>query len=181
MRAHLSLSSIPILVAACIVGIAACGGEPPPPPTVAREGAGVQVRRVATRWTDTVEEEGFLENDPNGVVKFRVVTKRTISLGEGESATLRVERDETFDTRVGTFRCKAKGEVTGVATYAWQAGEAEVRLRWPDASLPRACDPPGFPVAAKVLPGHAMVLVLRSDRLIGRTSARDRTVLLPMP
>ena len=179
MRAYRSLPSI--LVATSFFGGAGCGGDAEPPPKVAREGAGVQVRRVATRWTDTVEEEGFLENDPNGVVQFRVFTKRTLTLGEGDSVTLRVERDERFETRVGTFRCKAKGDLPGVATYAWQAGEAELRLRLPDASLPRACDPPGFPVAAKVLPAQSMVLVLRSDRLIGRTSARDRTVLLPMP
>ena len=141
----------------------------------------MQVRRVATTWSETVEEDGFLQNDPNGVSRFRVITKRTLTLGEGAAATLRVERDETFETRVGAFRCKVKGDVPAVAAYAWQAGDPEVRLTLPGASLPRTCDPPAFPVATKELGASTMVLLLRSDRLIGKTSARDRTVMLPLP
>ena len=177
MRALGSLSIV--LIASGLV--VACGGDPAPPPKVAREGAGAQVRRVATKWSETVEEDGFLENDPNGVSRFRVRTTRTLALGEGSAATLRVERDETFETRTGTFRCKVKGEVPAAASYAWHAGEAEVRLALSGASLPRACDPPAFPVATKELGASEMVLVLRSDRLIGKTSPRDRTVMLPLP
>ncbi len=132
-------------------------------------------------WSETVEEDGFLENDPNGVSRFRVITKRTLALGEGAAATLRVERDERFETRAGPFRCKVKGDVPASAAYAWQAGEPEVRLSLSGASLPRACDPPAFPVATKEIGASTMVLLLRSDRLIGKTSPRDRTVMLPLP
>lgn len=177
MRAS-RLVSLAMLAAPLLV--AACGGDDARPPTVAHETAGAQVKRVAVRWGDTVEEEGFLENDPNGVLSFRVVTARELSLGEGAAATMRIERDETFDTRLGTFRCKARGELTGSAAYAWQAGEAEVRVTWPSAELPRTCETPGFPVTAKSLGAQVMVLVLRSDRLIGKASLRDRTVLLPL-
>lgn len=171
---------VPLSVLAAPLLVAACGGDDARPPTVARESAGAQVKRVAVRWGDTVEEEGFLENDPNGVLHFRVVTARKLSLGEGAAASMRIERDETFDTRLGTFRCKARGELTGSAAYAWQAGEAEIRVTLPSAELPRTCETPGFPVSAKSVGAQAMVLVLRSDRLIGKTSPRDRTVLLPL-
>lgn len=139
------------------------------------------MKRVGVRWTDTVEDKGFLDNDPNGVLEFRVTTTRTFTLVDGGLVKLRVERDELFKTRLGDFRCAAKGDLAGTASYAWSAGEAEVRLDLPNASLPRRCEQPGFPITAKSLPPSTMLLVLRSDRLIGKTSARDRTVLLPMP
>lgn len=161
--------------------VAACGGDEAPPPKVARETPAAQVKRVATRWGDTVEEDGFLENDPHGVLRFRVVTKRTLSLGEGASAKLRIERDEAFETKLGNFRCKAAGELSGSATYAWQSGEAEVRVVLPPAELPRKCETPGFPVMAKAIGASTLVFLLRSDRLLGKASASDRAVLLPLP
>lgn len=170
----------PLASLATALSLAACGGDDAPPPKVARETAGAQVKRVSARWGDTVEEEGLLENDPNGVLRFRVVTSRELSLGEGAAVSMRVERDETFETKAGTFRCKAKGELTGSATYAWQSGEAEVRVSLPSAELPRACDAGGFPVMTRSVGATTMAFVLRSDRLIGKTSARDRTVLLPL-
>lgn len=161
--------------------LAACGGDEGPPPKVAHEGAGTQVKRVAVRWGDTVEEEGFLENDPNGVLRFHVVTTRALTLGDGAAASLRIDRDETFQTKLGTFRCKAAGTLSGSAAYAWQSGEAEVRVRLPAAELPRACETGGFPVTTRSLGAAEMLFVLRSDRLVGKSSARDRTVLLPLP
>ncbi len=158
--------------------LSACGGESSPPPKVAMETAGTQIRRVATRWGDTVEEGGFLENDPHGVLEFHVVTSRSLTLGD-EQASLRIERNETFKTKVGGFRCKAQGTLSGSVVYTWQAGEAQANVMFEGADLPRRCDPPAFPVLTKSLGPTALVLVLRSDRLIGRASARDRTVLLP--
>lgn len=178
MRAR---SLIPFVLPATLLGLAACGGDEKPPPKVAHESAGTQVKRVATRWSDTVEDTGFLDRDPNGVLEFHVLTTRTLTLGEGASARLRVERDETFKTKVGNFRCKARGELAGTVTYAWDAGDPVLRVELPAADLPRACEQGGFPVQAKALPASTMRLVLKSDRLLGRASARDRTVLLPLP
>src|SRR5689334_2891170 len=138
------------VLAAPVLG-AACGGDDRPPPKVAHESAGAQVKRVAVRWGDTVVEDGFLENDPNGVLQLHVVTTRTLSLGNGGAVSMRVERDETFQTKSGTSRCKAKGEVAGSATYEWRSGEAEVRLSLSPGELPRTCETPGFPVLVKAL------------------------------
>lgn len=167
-------------IACALVALAGCGGDDKPPPQVAHESAAAQLKRVATRWGDTVEDRGFLENDPNGVTEFLVTTTRTLTLGDGLAATLHVERDERFVTKLGNFRCVAKGDVPARAAYTWNGGEAQVRIALAEASLPRRCDPPSFPVTAKVLPSQTMVLLLRSDRLLGRSSARDRTVLLPL-
>lgn len=172
---------IPLLALATVLGVAACGGEDKPPPKVARENPGAQMKRVATRWADTLEDTGFLERDPNGVLEFRVTTTRTLTLGDGADAKLRVERDETFKTRLGNFHCKAKGDLAGSATYTWDRGDPVVRVELPAAELPRACEQGGFPVATKALPASTMLLVLRSDRLVGRASTRDRTILLPLP
>jgi hypothetical protein len=177
MRA-LRPSSLAVIAAPIL--LAACGGDDGPPPKVARESAGAQVKRVAVRWGDTVEEDGFLENDPNGVLRFHVVTARKLSLGQDAAVSLRIERDETFETKLGTFRCKAKGDLTGSATYAWQSGEAEVRITLPSAELPRSCETPGFPVTTRSVGASALVFLLRSDRLVGKTSPRDRAVLLPL-
>jgi hypothetical protein len=92
---------------------------------------------------------------------------------------MHVERDETFATKLGSFHCKTKGDLDGTAAYGWNAGEAELRVDLPPANLRRACQEPGFPVSVKALPAAVMLLVLRSDRLIGKTSALDHTVLLP--
>jgi hypothetical protein len=162
------------------VALSACGGDAERPAKVVRETPGVQLRRVATRWGDTVEEEGFLSGDPNGVVQFRVVTARTFVLGDGAAVTLHIERDETFQTNLGAFRCKAKGDLSGTARYAWQADDPEVRIETAAGELPRSCDRPGFPVTAKALGSATLVFVLRGDQLLGKTSARDRTVLLPL-
>jgi len=172
----------PLVVLTLVVlhGAVACGGDSGPPPKVAREDAGTQLRRVATRWGDTFEDDGALVNDPNGVQTFHVVTARTLTLGDVGRASLRIERTESFQTKLGPFRCKAKGTLAGTATYAWQAGEAQVRIELPAADLPRACEQPGFPVPAKVLGAETTMLVLRGDRLIGRTAARDRTLLFPL-
>jgi hypothetical protein len=180
MRFRPSLHLAGLLLFAALPALSGCGDEPGPPPKVARESAGAQVQRVAKQWGDTVEEEGFLENDPNGVLEFQVVTTRKLTLGEGTAAAMHIERDETFHTKLGLFRCKVKGDLNGTARYAWQGGDAEVRVDLPAASLPRSCETPGFPVTAKSLGDTTMVMVLKSDRLIGKTSARDRTVLLPL-
>jgi hypothetical protein len=180
MRARRGPGLLSLTAIAAALLPAACGGDGEPPPRVARESAGAQVKRVSVRWSDTVEEEGFLEKDPHGVLQFRVVTTRKLSLGDGTSVSLRIERDETFHTKLGTFRCKAGGELTGSAVYTWQSGEAEVRVSLPSAELPRTCETAGFPVMAKSLGAATMVFLLRSDRLVGKTSARDRTVLLPL-
>lgn len=169
------------LFALSALALPACGGDDKPPPKVAHESAGAQIKRVGVRWQDTVEDKGFLENDPNGVVEFHVLTTRTLTLGDGSSARIHIERDERFQTKLGPFHCRAKGDVAATATYAWDGGDAEIRLDLSEASLPRSCDQPGFPVTAKSLPGAAMLLVLKSDRLLGKTNARDRTVLLPLP
>ena len=175
-----SLLDSRLFAIAFALGLSACGNEDKKPPVVAHESAAAQVKRVATRWSDTIEETGFLQNDPNGVLEFRVVTTRTLALGDGGAASMRVERDESFQTKVGRFHCKAKGEIAGSATYAWDAGEAAVRVELPAGSLPRACEQGGFPVAAKVLSASSLRLVLQSDRLVSRGAARDRTVLLPV-
>ncbi len=178
MRAR---SLLPFVLLATVLGGAACGGEDKPPPKVARESPGAQMKRVATRWADTVEDTGFLERDPNGVLEFHVTTTRTLTLGEGDAAKLHVERDETFKTRLGNFHCKAKGDLAGAAAYTWDGADPVVRVELPAADLPRACEQGGFPVPVKALPASTLLLALRSDRLVGRASARDRTVLLPLP
>jgi hypothetical protein len=168
-----------LLLSASLFALPACGGDDKRPPHVAHEDAAAQVRRVAARWTDTVEDAGFLENDPNGVLHFRILTTRTLALGETGAATLRVERDETYATKLGDFHCTSKGDVPGRAAYAWNEGEAEVRVALDAATLPRTCEQPGFPVPTKSLPAATMLFVLRSDRLVGKTNARDRSGLLP--
>lgn len=178
LRPLATLAALASLAAPLV--LAACGGDEGPPPKVAHESAGTQVKRVAERWGDTVEEEGFLENDPNGVLQLHVVTTRKLTLGDGAAASLRVDRDETFHTKLGTFRCKAGGTLSGSAAYAWRAGEAEVRVRLPPAELPRTCETAGFPVTTRSLGAAEMLFVLRSDRLVGKSSAGDRTVLLPL-
>lgn len=170
----------PAFPALALLWLAGCGGDAKPPPKAAHEGAGTQVKRVAVRWGDTVEEDIFLGHDPHGVRRLQVITRRQLTLGDGASAALRVDRDEVFHMDLGTFRCKAGGTLKGDARYAWHAGEAEVHLALPDGELPRACDRPGFPILAKALGATEMVLVLRGDRLIGKSSARDHTVLLPL-
>lgn len=174
MRARLFL---PLAVFGLLAG---CGNDSAPPPKVARESAGVQVRRVATQWGDTVSEEGFLEGDPNGVSEFHVVTRRTFVLTDDSRVNVHIERDEVYTTKLGPFRCKAKGDLKGAVRYAWVSDEAEVALTLGPAELPRTCDRPGFAVMSKSLGETKLTLYLRSDQLIAKTSARDRTVLLPL-
>ncbi len=181
MRASPLPPSILLLLSFAALALAACGGDDKPPPKVAHETADAQIKRVGVRWSDSVEDRGFLENDPNGVLQFKVTTTRTFVLGEGAKVSLHVDRDETFETKLGHFHCTARGDLTGAAAYSWAAGEAEIRIDLPEATLPRHCEQPAFPVTAKSLPASTTLLVLRSDRLIGKTSARDRTVLLPLP
>ncbi|MEZ4296084.1 MAG: hypothetical protein R3B70_14010 [Polyangiaceae bacterium] len=172
-----------LLVGVGLVSVAGagCGEGEKPPPKVARETAGTQIKRVAERWGDAIEEEGFLGHDPSGVTRYRVVTKRTLTFGQGDAATVRIERDEMFETSLATYQCQAKGELHGKARFAWVVGEAEARVQLPAGQLPRTCKPAGFPVTAKALQAETMVLLLRSDRLIGRASGHDHTVLLPLP
>lgn len=178
-RTPLSIAALAALTPLAALSATACASEPPPPPRVAHESAAAQVQRVSKRWGDTVEESGFLQNDPNGVLQFKVTTERAFTL-DGRKVHVHVERTETFQTTLGAFRCKARGDVDGTATYAWQAGDPEVRVDLPAASLPRMCTPPGFPVSAKALPDSTHLFVLESDRLVGKTNARDRTILLPL-
>lgn len=159
---------------------AACGGDRGPPPEAPHAGADAQVKSVAKRWGDTVEESGFLQNDPNGVLHFRVITSRKVTLGDGSSVSVHVDRKETFETKLGPFHCTAKGDLTGKASYAWRSGEPEVTLELAGGRLPRKCEEPGFPVTIKAVDAARSVLLLRSDRLIGKTNARDSTVLLPL-
>lgn len=181
MRAALRSPSIATVICLCsAAAIGGCGGDEKKPPVVAHESAASQVKRVATRWGDTIEETGFLQNDPNGVLELHVVTTRALTLGDGAGATMRVERDEVFTTKVGRFHCKVKGDLTGSATYAWEVGEAAVRVELGAGSLPRACEQGGFPVAAKVFGASALHLVLQSDRLVSRGASRDRVILLPL-
>ena len=181
MRAALRLPPIAKVMCLCAAAaIGGCGGDEKKPPVVQHESAASQVKRVATRWGDTIEETGFLQNDPNGVLELRVVTTRALTLGDGATASMHVERDEVFTTKAGRFHCKAKGDLAGSATYAWEAGEAAVRVDLGAGSLPRACEQGGFPVAAKVFGATALRLVLQSDRLVSRGASRDRVVLLPL-
>jgi hypothetical protein len=172
-----------VAVALVAIAIAGCGGdEAKPRPVVPREDPSAPVRRVSQRWFELVEEEGFLSNDPMGVVSYEVKVNRRVELGEGAKAAESVEREELFRMTTGKeFHCKSKGALPAEVTYTWKNGEVHVLLDRGAGQLPRDCAEPGFPVPAKEVRRARTLFVLRGDRLVAIEPATARSVLLPMP
>lgn len=168
--------------AACVLA-AGCGSGPEgPPPAVPREEAMTRLRRIATRWTESLIEESRIENDPNGIASFSVRIERTLELGPGTEAREIVLRDETFRTVTGgAFHCSAQGIVPVVARAAWDRGLIRLTVDSDAALLQRSCREPGFPVLAKRMGPRSTVYLLRGERLVAIEPATARNELLPAP
>jgi hypothetical protein len=164
------------------VALASCGGsEATVRPVVPHLDPEKQLLRIGTVWEERSVDEGFLENDPQKISFFRIETVLRVTVSPGGKVSEAIERAELFRTRAGTeFHCAAKGVVAGRATYTRVGDEVRVALENAEASLPRECREPGFPVGGKALPRATTVFALRNERLVAIDPPLSRAVLLPL-
>jgi hypothetical protein len=162
--------------------LAACGGgETVVRPVVPREDPEKHLLRIGTLWEERSLDEGFLENDPQGISFFRVETVLKIKLEGGGKASEAIERIELFRMRSGgEFHCEARGTVDARAVYSRAGDELRVAIENGEAALPRSCREPGFPVPGKNVSRGNTVFALRAERLVAIDPPRSRAVLLPL-
>jgi hypothetical protein len=167
---------------AVVVVALGCGpGEPVKRPVVPREDPEKHLLRIGKIWQERSLDEGFLENDPQGMAFFRIETLTKVTFSPGGKAEETIARTEYFKTKSGAeFHCEAKGVVPAVVTFSRTPEEIRVSIENGEASLPRTCREPGFPVGGKQIPRGRTVFALREERLVAVDPPRSRAVLLPM-
>lgn len=162
------------------LALSACGGGEAAPRTVATEDP-VHLLRIGAVWEERGLEEGFLEDDPQGVAFYRVESVSRVTFVRGGAARQAITRHELFKTKAGAeFHCESTGTVEARAAYRREGRELRVALENGEAALPRSCREPGFPVPAKRVARGTTVFALRSERLVAIDPPRSRAVLLPV-
>ncbi len=163
------------------LALSACGGGDAAPRTVAVEDPEAHLLRIGSVWEERGLEEGFLENDPQGIAFYRVESVSRVTFVRGGAARQAITRHELFKTKAGAeHHCESTGTVEARVAYRREGHELRVVLENGEAALPRSCREPGFPVPAKRVARGTTVFALRSERLVAIDPPRSRAVLLPV-
>ena len=165
---------------AVALGLAACGGEPEAHAPILREGPADQILRVARVWEALAEESGF-RTPPSPIATFTTKITSRVALGD-DRKTARESLSFTSHFKLSDgreFVCQASGEVTCAVRFADHGGDAAVELVRPAVSVPRRCNPAGFPEPTVDLPVSTARFALRSDRLVPFAPASERREFIP--